>query len=327
MAWLALAGGLLIVGTSGCQSLDGLNPVTRGGQAVIGYFWVVMIPSALVFLLVAGLLTYALVRFRGRPGDPDPPQTHGNRKLEIIWTILPHLLLGALFVGMVRTMQAVEAEAPQPLQVRVIGHQWWWEFEYTDFGFVTANEPHLPVGVPINLRLESADVIHSFWAPQLGWKRDLIPTRPNEMRIQLVQGGVYDGACTEYCGTQHAWMRLRLIADPPEQFEAWVRQQQQAAAPPQGDAARRGQELFLSNTCVNCHAIRGTPASARVGPDLTHFGSRSIIGAGVVPNTPERLHEWVWRVQSVKPGALMPNYPNLTDDDVRALVEYLEGLK
>ena len=317
----------LTLATAGCTPLDALNPVTHQGRSIAEFFWLVMIPSAAVFLLVAGLLTYVLVRFRGRPGDPDPPQVHGNRRLEIIWTVLPHLLLAALFVGMIRTMQTVNAEAPAALRIRVVGHQWWWEYDYPELGVLTANELHVPTGEPVRLEIEAVDVLHSFWVPQLGWKQDAIPGKTNVIRIQVDRTGVYDGACTEYCGTQHAWMRIRLVAEPRDQFDAWVAGQRQAAEAPRTDAARRGQQVFLSNTCVSCHAIRGTADAARVGPDLTHLASRSILGAGVVGNSPENLHRWIRDVQAVKPGALMPNYTTLPDQDLAALVEYLAGLK
>jgi cytochrome c oxidase subunit II len=222
----------------------------------------------------------------------------------------------------VRTMATVEAEAASPLRVRVIGHQWWWEYEYPDLGIVTANELHVPVGRPVRLELESADVVHNFWIPQFGWKKDNTPNHVTPMNVVVDEPGVFDGACTEFCGTQHAWMRIRAVASPPEQFEAWVARNQQPAP----GAAPRGQQVFQQHTCVNCHAIQGV-GGARVGPDLSHFGSRTTIGAGVLENTPENLRAWLIDPQRSKPGALMPGYVDLPDDDLRALVDYLEGLK
>jgi cytochrome c oxidase subunit 2 len=324
----AVAAGLLLIGASGCAaSIDSFNPVTDRGRAIADLFGLTLVLSAVVFLLVLSVLFYVLTRFRARPGDPDPPQIHGNTKLEIGWTIAPLLLLVVLFLLTVRTQRVVEAEMPGALRVKVIGHQWWWEYQYPELGLVTANELHLPVGRPVKLELEGADVIHSYWVPQLGWKKDTIPGKTNDLWAQFDQAGVYDGACTEYCGTQHAWMRVRLVAEPGDQFDAWVRQQQQPAPAPASETALRGQAIFLQNTCVNCHAVAGTPANARVGPDLSHFGSRSTIGSGVLDNTPDALRLWLAEVQRVKPGALMPNYNALPEDDLRALVEYLEGLK
>lgn len=324
----AVVSELLLVGASGCRAIDSFNPVTRQGLSIANLFVVALIVSAVIFLLVVGLLTYILVRYRGQPGEQDPPQVHGNKQLEIAWTAAPALILVVLFVLALQTMSAVNATAPAAIRIKVIGHQWWWEYQYPDQGIVTANELHLPAGVPVRLELEGADVIHSFWVPQLGWKKDAIPGQTNDMSVQFDQAGVYDGACTEYCGLQHAWMRVRVVAEPPERFDAWVeRQRLAAAARPRSDTALHGQELFLVHTCVNCHAVRGTSAVAKVGPDLTHFGSRSTIGAGVVANTPENLRRWVREVQAVKPGVLMPNYKHLSEDDLTALVDYLGGLK
>lgn len=323
-----VAAGLLLIGASACAApIDSFNPVTGRGRAISDLFVVTLVLSALVFLLVVGVLAYVLVRFRSRADAPEPPQIHGNTRLEIGWTIAPLLLLVVLFFMTVQTQRIVEAEAPGALRIRVIGHQWWWEYQYPELGLITANELHLPVGRPIKLELEGADVIHSFWVPQLGWKKDTIPGKTNDIWAEFDQAGVYDGACTEYCGTQHAWMRVRLVAEPADQFDAWARQQQQPSPAPSNETTRRGQAVFLQNTCVNCHAVAGTPANARVGPDLSHFGSRTTIGSGVLDNTPENLRRWLAEVQRVKPGALMPNYNILPEDDLRALVDYLEGLE
>ena len=287
-----------------------------------------MVLSAFIFLLVVGLLVIILYRFRGLPGEQDPPQVHGNRNLEIAWTVAPALILVLFFIMTVQTMSTVNATAPSALRIKVIGHQWWWEFQYPDQDIVLANELHVPVGARVLLEVEATDVIHSFWVPRLGWKKDAIPGKTNLMWVQFDQPGVYDGPCTEYCGLQHAWMRIRLVAEPQEQFDLWVQQQRRPALKrPRSARALRGQEVFLRNTCINCHAVRGTSAVARVGPDLTHFGSRSTIGAGVVANTPENLRRWVREVQAVKPGVLMPDYSDLSDDDLTALVAYLGGLK
>ena len=222
-------------------------------------------------------------------------------------------------------MSSVNAESPSAMRVEVVGHQWWWEYRYPDLNVVTANELHVPVGVPLRLELTSNDVIHSFWAPQFGWKKDAIPGKTNTMPVQVDQPGVYDGTCTEYCGTQHAWMRVRVVAQSTDEFNAWVQQQQQPASSSQDPTAARGQQVFTGSTCVNCHTLRGTTANGQVGPDLTHFGSRSIIGAGVLENTPDNLRQWISNPQAIKPGVLMPGYSSLSDDDLTALVTYLEG--
>jgi len=324
----SLSAGLLGLTVSGCQApLDSFAPVTTQGQSIVGLFTLALAISALIFLLVIVVLTVVLVRFRARPGDEEPPQVEGNQRLEIGWTAAPALILAVMFVLTLRTMTSVNASPPSALRVRVIGHQWWWEYQYPDLGIVTANELHLPAGTPAQLELTGADVIHSFWVPQFGWKRDTIPGKINLLPVQIDQPGIYDGACTEYCGTQHAWMRIRVVGQSPSDFDAWVQQQRTPALPPSGDLASRGQSLYLSNTCVNCHTIQGTPSNGRVGPDLTHVGSRSLIGSGVLANTPDNLARWIHNPHDIKPGVLMPDYRTLSNDDVRALAAYLEGLK
>ena len=315
------AGAALLAGT-GCRQLDGFATVTPQGGAIVELFVLELVLAALVVAAVAVAACYAMVRFRDRPGSPEPPQIHGNTKLELAWTAAPVLLLAVLYVLTVRTMAAVDAEPASALRVRVIAHQWWFEYQYPELGIVTANELHLPVGQPIRLELESADVAHTFWVPQFGWKRDNTPNHVTPLRFMVEQPGVYDGACTEFCGLQHAWMRIRAVASPPEQFQAWVARQQQPAPA----AVPRGQQVFQQHTCINCHAIQGV-GGARVGPDLSHFGSRSTIGAGVVGNTPENLRAWLVDPQRIKPGVLMPGYPDLPEEDLRALVDYLEGLQ
>lgn len=310
---------------------ESLNPVTPRGAAIAELFSISLWASFVVVLLVCGLLAYVVLRFRAPAGAAldDPHQTHGNTRLEIAWTIVPVLVLVAFFFLMLRTMHAVEADAPaDALEVRVVAHQWWWEYHYPTLGIVTANELHFPTDRPIRLVITSADVIHSFWIPRLGWKRDAVPGQLNQITAEFVLPGLYDGWCTEYCGLQHTWMRVLAFVEPPEQFDAWVRQQQQTAATATlSPAAQRGAQLFMTNTCVNCHAIGGTAATARVGPDLTHFGSRTTIGAGIVDNTPDNLMRWLREVQSIKPGVLMPNYTALSDEEIAALAAYLQELK
>jgi cytochrome c oxidase subunit II len=292
-------------------------------MAVSNLFWLELAISALLFLGIVAAIVYSIARFRGRSGDPDPPQTEGNRRLEVIWTVVPAVVLAIIFVLVVQTMTFVDAAAPNALEVDVIGHQWWWEFRYPDQQVVTANEPHLPVGTPVVLRLTSIDVIHSFWIPQFGWMRDAVPGKTNSMPVQLTQAGSFVGSCNQYCGVEHAWMREQVVAEPPDQFQAWLAQQAQPAAP----GGSRGEQLFLQNTCVNCHTIRGIAATGNVGPDLTHVGSRSILAGGVIQNTPENMRRWIQDAQAVKPGVLMPAFRSLSDADVNDLAAYLEGLR
>lgn len=309
------------------MSIDSFRPITREGVAITNLFGIVLALSALVLLVVLVPLVYSIVRFRGRPGDPDPVQVAGNRKIEIIWTGGAFALVVVLFAGAIMTMQTVSAASSSALRIRVIGHQWWWEYQYPDLGISTANELHLPTGQSSELDITSADVIHSFWVPQLGWKQDGNPGQTHTMWVQVDQARTIDGACAEYCGLEHAWMRIRVVVQPPDQFQAWVRQQQQPAASPTTDQVRQGQQVFESNTCVSCHTIQGTTAHGQVGPNLTHVGSRSILGGGVLDNTPANLQHWVQHADDVKRGVLMPNFNTLSDQQAQALTAYLESLQ
>ncbi len=323
---LAGLAGLLL--TTGCGArVDAFDPVTTQGLSVSNLFWIELILSTLLFLLVAGILTVSIVRFRGRPGQPEPPQVHGNRRLEIAWTSGAILLLAAMFVLALQTMGTVDAAEQSSLNVQVVGHQWWWEFIYPDAQVTTANELHLPVGTHARIQLTSVDVIHSFWVPQFGWMRDAIPGKTNVMQVTVDRAGDFVGGCTQFCGIQHAWMRDHILGDPPDQFQAWLNAQRQPAPSPTDALAQRGQQVFQSNTCVNCHTIRGTSAAGRVGPDLTHFGSRATLGGGILDNTPENVARWVRNPQEIKPGVLMPPFASLSSDDLRALAAYLDGLK
>ncbi|MHB8647493.1 MAG: cytochrome c oxidase subunit II [Thermomicrobiales bacterium] len=300
------------------------NPISPQEMDISHLFIAILIIAGVIFALVAFLVLYPAVRYRHRSGAGEPYQEFGRPKLEIAWTVAPAVLLAVVFGFTVTTMRASDPPTgQQPPDLTVIGHQWWWEMRYAAGG-VTANELHLPVGRRMLLQLDSADVIHTFWVPQLGRKMDMIPGHTNRLWVEPTQTGTFLGACAEYCGTEHAWMRLRVIVQPQAEFDAWQRQQMQAAMPPSGGDAARGAMLFQQQTCASCHAIAGTGASAQVGPDLTHFGGRDTIGAGVLDNTPENLAKWLKDPQAVKPGNHMPDL-QLTDDQIRALVAYLEA--
>jgi cytochrome c oxidase subunit 2 len=220
-------------------------------------------------------------------------------------------------------------EGDNPVSIRITGHQWWWELRYEDQQpsriFSTANEIHIPVGRPVELNLESLDVIHSFWVPSLAGKMDLIPGRHNKMTIDATNPGVYRGQCAEFCGYQHAHMKMLVIAEPSQQFESWKAAQILPAASVEGRAAT-GQQIFLSSGCVLCHTIRGTRAGGNAAPDLTHFGSRRSVAANTLPLTHSDLVAWIADPQHVKPGANMPKV-KLSDDERDAVAIYLEALK
>ena len=283
-----------------------------------------------IFVVVGSILLYTVIRFRARPGDPIPKQIQGNTTLEVIWTVIPIIILIVIAVPTVRDAFGLASPPPvdDVLNVRVIGYQWWWAFEYPDLGIVTANELRVPVGKVVNLTLESNDVIHSFWVPRLAGKMDVIPNRVNTMWFVAEEAGIYYGQCAEFCGTSHANMRFRVIAQPENEFHAWVEGRRAVETfSPANDLVARGQAIFESTgTCFACHNVDGTAANGQVGPDLTDFASRTTIAAGLLANTPENLARWLRDPQAVKPGALMPRLP-LSDDDIQALTAFLYSLE
>jgi cytochrome c oxidase subunit 2 len=296
----------------------------------------VLVLSAVVFVVVAGLVVYSVVRFRAGRGEQgtEPPQVYGSAQVEAAWTVIPIIIVIVLVLATGRVIQEVQAapEPPNAVRATVIGRQWWWEIRYPELGIVTANELHVPVSdsakrQPTFLTLESADVAHSFWVPRVAGKTDLIPNKTNHMWVEPHQPGTYLGQCAEYCGTQHAHMLLRIVAEPPEQFARWVEQQRQnAAAVPADSAAAAGRRVFLGTACISCHTVGGTVATGRYGPDLTHLMSRETIGAGVAPNTRDRLRAWVQNPDDLKHGVLMPAM-QLDDEQLDQLVEYLLTLR
>lgn len=306
-------------------------PVSTPAFMIRDLAWLMLAICAAIFAVVAYLLIHAIVRFR-RPHDADdrePPQVYGSNAIEVAWTVVPLLIVVVLFLATARTIFEIErARDPSAaLNVTVVGHQWWWEFRYPELGIVTANELHLPVSEiverrPTILHLESVDVVHSFWLPQLNGKTDVIPNRRNRMWVEPLKVGTYYGQCAEYCGTQHANMQIRVVVHPKGDFDAWVAAQRVLPSAP----AKTGRSVFLATACVNCHTVGGTAANGTFGPNLTHLMSRATLGAGVAANTRENLRQWISNPAHFKPGALMPAM-NLTDDQVDAVVAYLMTLK
>lgn len=284
------------------------------------------------FVVVASLLFYAVFKYRARKSDPDhePAQVYGSTQVELAWTVIPIILIVVLFLTTARIIFAIQ-NAPQPktdLKVTVVGHQFWWEFRYPEYGIVTANELHIPLSTRQNpdatyLTLLSADVDHSFWVPELGGKTDLIPNHPNEMWMDPEKAGVYYGQCAQFCGLEHSLMLIRVYVDTPSQFAAWVRNQQKPAVEDSNVAA--GRQIFENEACVNCHTVTGTSAKGTYGPDLTHLMSRATIAAGAADNTPANLRAWIKNPDTFKPGAHMPAM-HLSDEQVNQVVAYLETL-
>lgn len=315
------------------QLSDIFNPLSTPAEESYRIALLALAICGAIFVTVICLYIYALVRFRRRPGDDDsePPQIYGSKQIELAWTVLPIVIVIVLILATARTIADIENHPmpPDALKVRVVGHQWWWELHYPDLGVATANELHVPVSGPDKrqltfLRLESVDVMHSFWVPQMAGKTDVIPNLANLMWIEPKRTGTYLGNCAEYCGTQHAKMRLRVIAHPPEEFVGWVKSQLQPAV--EDPLVSAGRQRFLSTSCVNCHTIRGTPAKGTFAPDLTHLMSRETIGAGAVRNTPENLRAWVKNPQTIKVGCHMPDM-KLSDQSLDQIVAYLLTLK
>jgi cytochrome c oxidase subunit 2 len=294
--------------------------------AISDLFKVVLVICGIILVIVVGMVGVSLIRFRQRGGAAEPKPFFGNRKLEIIWTVGPTLIVMGLFALTARGMRQADPPANQPPDLIVIGHQWWWEIRYPPTGVTTANEIHLPIGRKFLVRLESADVIHDFWVPALARKMQLIPGQTNHIWLAADAPGNYAGECVEYCGAQHAWMRFSVIAESPADFAAWLHNQENSAASPATDSAQNGLKLFQSLTCVNCHSLRGVSVAANAAPDLTHLADRKILGAGILTNTETNLFRWLKNPQAIKSGCFMPNL-KLTDAQVGALTIYLETLK
>ena len=283
---------------------------------------IVGVIAALIFIGVEAALVYAIWRYRAsRNLAGEPAGFANNRRLEIAWTAAPALILAVIFVLTLGTMAEINGAGVAPtMRIAATGHQWWWEFGYG--GTKTANELHIPVDTPIDLDLTSVDVIHSFWVPELGPKMDMLPGTTNHLRLFARRAGSYDGQCAEFCGVEHAWMRIRVIVQSQAEFDSWLAAQRSPAAAQGGE----GERVFLSNICVNCHAIAGTKSQGTAGPDLTHVASRATLGAGVLPNVVARMRAWLLDPQRYKPGSLMPRVP-LSDADLDALAAYLGALK
>jgi cytochrome c oxidase subunit II len=276
------------------------------------------------------ILAFILYRFRYRPDAPQPRQVHGNTRLEIAWTLIPAILISIIAVPTVQTIFFTYREAPDDaLLIEVRGWQWWWEFRYpTAAGdtVVTANEVHVPVGRPVHLRMTSVDVVHSFWIPQMGGKRDVIPNRITNLVFTPFEAGVYLGQCAEFCGESHALMKMRLIAHEPEDFERWLRNEARPAVEPVDPAVAIGQQLVTAGVCAACHVVRGTGAQfGRTGPDLTHLARRSTIGSGILENNAQNLARWIDDAPAIKPGALMPSM-GLSEQEIAYIVAYLQTL-
>lgn len=323
---------------------------------LLNLFILILWPAAIVFVLVEGWLVYTIWRYRRRPDHKRPEQVHGNTKVEIAWTIAPALVLAIIAVPTVRTIFVTQAPVAEgALKIRVIAHQFWWEYEYPELGIVAANEFWAPIGQTVGFEMVSVDVIHSFWVPAMGGKRDVVPNHINHLWFTPREEGVYLGQCGEYCGDSHANMRLRMIAVSPERFQQWVAQQKaNAIAPPAVSeptaaptlaagatpgptpvpdpavvhAASVARGATLVAPCMGCHTIQGNPMNGnqRIGPNLTHLASRTTFGAGIFELSEENKDElvrWIRNAPGMKPGVKMPAFRNINEKDAEAIADYL----
>ena len=340
-----------------------LSPKSDFTRMIDGVFMTTVWWATAVFILVEGALLWAVFRFRGRPDDPEPRQVHGNTTIEIIWTAVPALILAVISVPTVRAIFKTyeEPSGAEVVRVDVTGHQWWWEFKYPQYGVTSANELHVPVGKTVFLEMNAFDVIHSFWMPQLGAKRDVFPNRKTTLWFRADSAGFYPGQCAEFCGTQHGRMAFHVSAESPAEFDAYIKGLQatgaQAAAPAGADTAKRaadttrrtaaaapvtttalaaqtppvagtvdtlaGSKLFAAKACTGCHSLNAVKFSkALIGPNLANIGSRRYIAAGTLLNTEDNLTHWIQHPWSVKHGVLMPEL-GLSETDARTLAAYL----
>jgi cytochrome c oxidase subunit II len=328
-------------GTAGAQTADQVrsiqnifDPLSKPAEILNDTARLVLLICLMIFVIVAGLLLYSLWRYRRREGDDDteePSQVYGSNAIELAWTIPPILIVIVLVLITARTVGEINVihSSKDTVQLRVIGHRFWWELQYPGYGVTAANEIHVPVSYlstprPIQMTLDSADVVHGFWVPQLNGKLWVVPNHQNAMWIQPSSLGTYLGNCTVYCGEQHANMLIRVIVEPPEDFEKWIAGQK--AAPADDPSVEQGRKEFLENSCGTCHRIQGTPANGVFGPDLTHYMSRQTLGAGVAVNNDENLRSWLRDPQVLKPGCRMPNM-KLDDKELDLVFAYLKTLK
>jgi cytochrome c oxidase subunit 2 len=342
----------LLLAACGENSPSILNTAGPVADKEAGLFWFILIVATIVFVIVEALLIWSIIRFRERPNSPMPKQTHGNNAIEIAWTVVPSIFLFAVLIGTIYTMFGLAQPAGRAINVQVVGHQWWWEFNYENDHITTADELVVPTGTVIHLDLKSDNVIHSFWVPQLTGKTDVVPGHDNTKWFQANTPGYYRGECTEFCGLQHANMEFYVRALAPDAYQTWLTSQQQAAQSPTDANAQAGKGLFTTAGCVGCHGIVGvnlasfgdSKANSLIGPNLTHFGSRRLIAGGVLAWDPSscvvegngsnahivnqdscNLYKWLHDPQSVKSGNDM-NIRQLSDTEIAQLVAYLESL-
>ncbi len=324
---LAIATTLSACATGG--PLDSLDPRGPIAEDIDWLFKLTLYIAIAIFVLVQGAILVAAVLYRDRPGRKEPKQTHGNAKLEVVWTVIPVLILAAIAVPTVQRVFKYTDCSADALNVELIGHQWWFEYRYDDFDIDTANVLAIPTNTEVCLRMTSEDVLHNYWIPKLNGKRYLVPGQETILQLIADEPGEYWGHCGEFCGLSHALMRARVMAYEPADFEAWVAEQQAPPVEPgSGSLEAAGLEIFLANQCAACHNIdEVNPLDAGIGPDLTHFASRNTFAGAILElDEPGALESWLANPPAIKPGSFMPNL-NLSQDEIDALSAYLRSLE
>ncbi|HVV05938.1 MAG TPA: cytochrome c oxidase subunit II [Puia sp.] len=303
------------------------HPATPQAQLIGPLGNAFLLAASAMALLVIVLTIWITRTYRHSKNPGEPLQVRSNRKLEVFMIGIPLLLVTGFFLWSMQTMRAILPPGQgMPPDVTITGHQWFWTADYHGTGVTTANEIHLPIHRKILIQLTSADVIHDWWVPALGPKMDMFPDRNTYLWMTIHDTGVYEGACNEFCGAQHAWMRIRVVAQSPNDFDAWLAGQASPASSPRDSLSVEGAALFTTYTCGSCHSIKGTSADGHTGPDLTHLASRQTLLAGRMSNDPANLSAWLSDPQKVKPGAYMPRFI-FGKDTIQAIVAYLENLK
>ncbi len=287
-----------------------------------------IILSAVILGIVTFMVIGGIIVYRAGKQTGEPRQITGNKPLELIWTLIPLVIVIVLFFLSLHVMREINkpimpGEKPD---IVIIAHQWWWEMRYPKQNIITANELHIPIHKRLLMNIESADVIHSWWVPSLGRKIDAIPGRKNSGWIEADSIGEYEGTCSEYCGTQHAWMRIKVIAQSANDYAQWIKNEKQYPVLPMDSLGRVGEKIFHQKTCGSCHSITGTSADAHIGPDLSHFASRETMLSGMMANNKENLTKWLDNPQKIKEGSYMPDFL-MSDGEIKALTDYLEQLK
>jgi cytochrome c oxidase subunit II len=315
----------------GDNAMSTFEPASDNAQRIHDVYVFIFWLAGAVFVGVLFLTLLFSLMFREQEGV-EPLQTHGNSRLEILWTFIPVIIVVAMAIPTFDAIVAYEGDPPaenEIIEVVAIGHQWWFEFQYPDQGVTTATDLHVPVGTTVHVALQANDVIHSFWVPRLMGKKDMVPGRENHLWFTPHTPGTYLGQCAEFCGLSHAKMRFRVIVHEQADFDNWLaaRQQPAPAVDELDGLVAEGHQLFLQTGCVGCHVIDGYPgAVGRVGPNLSGLGIRTTLAGGWLPNTAEDLGDWLRDPESIKPGSLMPNL-NLNEDQIERLVAYLRSLE